>query len=162
MLCSTVPHKKPQWNQWVRNPSSSPRRTKARRMELPNHTGWFLPRFFPKLRKSPPSQRNFSVVVLSGCCWNTAWDITHTISIWKMHSSEVSIVFLGKMAVWKKKMKSTYILVTAWTNLDKNTNFWKAKSKEEIKICEKKTQWMLPFLQAFKKGNRSLIETLRN
>lgn len=68
-----------------------------------------------------------------------------------MQSSELSIVFLGKIAVRKK---NAYVLVTAWTNLDKNTNFWKAKSKEEIKICRGKKYTVDTAISAsFWKGN---------
>lgn len=63
--------------------------------------------------------------------YNTCKSYTKNREQWNKHC------FLGENS-GKKSIKNTYILLTAWTNLDKNINKIKRKSKEEIKICKEK------------------------
>lgn len=135
MLYSILPHKKSHWKEWVRNPSGI-RRTKARRMELPNHTCWLPPRFFPNPPKSSPWWK-----LLYNCpAAAEINDVINTSKIYKKNAKQwIKHCCLGEdCCVGQKKSQYAYVSVTAWSNLDKNKKFWKAKSKEEIKIRKRK------------------------
>lgn len=75
---------------------------------------------------------------------------------------------VGEDCCMEQKKKSNMLigLVTAWTNLDKNKKFWKAKSKEEINICKRKYTVDVAISASFwkkpKTTNWSLIEMLYN